>query len=158
MLPAQVVRTGADVTIVAWSRMVSHALEAADVLDAEGIDAEVVDLRTIVPLDRETVLASFARTNRMVIAQEAVTNVVRHADATRVDVDVHETEDGMISVSIVDDGRRTPGAPSAEAADGGNGIAGMRERAHLLGGTFSAENQGSGFAVRASIPREVVEK
>jgi signal transduction histidine kinase len=92
------------------------------------------------------------------IVQESITNVVRHADATRVDVDVHETEDGMISVSIVDDGRRTPGAPSAETADGGNGIAGMRERAHLLGGTFSAERQDPGFAVRASIPLEVVEK
>ncbi|KAA1394313.1 alpha-ketoacid dehydrogenase subunit alpha/beta [Aeromicrobium ginsengisoli] len=71
---AHVVRPGADVTIVAWSRMVTHALDAAETLAAEGIDAEVIDLRTIVPLDRETVLESFARTNRMVIAQEAVTD------------------------------------------------------------------------------------
>ncbi len=71
---AKVVRPGTDVTIVAWSRMVAHALEAAETLQAEGVDVEVVDLRTIVPLDRETVLASFARTNRMVIAQEAVTD------------------------------------------------------------------------------------
>lgn len=71
---AHIVRPGTDVTIVAWSRMVTHALEAAETLRAEGIDVEVIDLRTIVPLDRETVLESFARTNRMVIAQEAVTD------------------------------------------------------------------------------------
>ncbi|CUR59868.1 putative acetoin dehydrogenase E1 component [metagenome] len=71
---AAVVRPGRDVTIVSWSRMVTHALEAAETLAAEGIEAEVVDLRTIVPLDRATVLASFAHTNRMVIAQEAVTD------------------------------------------------------------------------------------
>jgi 2-oxoisovalerate dehydrogenase E1 component len=71
---ANIVRPGTDVTVVAWSRMVSHALEAATVLEAEGIDVEVVDLRSIVPLDRATILESFARTNRMVIAQEAVTD------------------------------------------------------------------------------------
>ncbi|MDT4893163.1 MAG: 2-oxoisovalerate dehydrogenase component [Pseudonocardiales bacterium] len=69
---ARVVRPGSDVTIVSWSRMVLDALDAASTLADEGIDAEVIDLRTIVPLDRDTVLASFARTNRMVIAQEAV--------------------------------------------------------------------------------------
>lgn len=71
---AAVVRPGTDVTIVAWSRMVTHALEAAETMKAEGVDVEVIDLRTIVPLDRATVLESFARTNRMVIAQEAVTD------------------------------------------------------------------------------------
>jgi 2-oxoisovalerate dehydrogenase E1 component len=69
---AHIVRPGSDVTIVSWSRMVLDALDAAASLAAEGIDAEVIDLRTIVPLDRSTVLASFAKTNRMVIAQEAV--------------------------------------------------------------------------------------
>ncbi len=69
---AAVVRPGHDVTIVSWSRMVFEALEAAERLAQEGIEAEVIDLRTIVPLDRATVLESFRRTNRMVIAQEAV--------------------------------------------------------------------------------------
>jgi 2-oxoisovalerate dehydrogenase E1 component len=69
---AHIVRAGNDVTIVSWSRMVLDALDAAATLAAEGIDAEVIDLRTIVPLDRSTVLTSFAKTNRMVIAQEAV--------------------------------------------------------------------------------------
>lgn len=69
---ARVVRPGTDVTIVSWSRMVFEALAAAETLSTEGIDAEVLDLRTIVPLDREAVLASLARTNRLVIAHEAV--------------------------------------------------------------------------------------
>lgn len=69
---AAVTRPGSDVTIVSWSRMAMHALIAAESLADEGIDAEVIDLRTIAPLDRETILESFGRTNRMVIAQEAV--------------------------------------------------------------------------------------
>jgi 2-oxoisovalerate dehydrogenase E1 component len=71
---ARIVRRGRDVTIVSWSRMVHESLAAAETLAAEGIDAEVLDLRTISPLDREAVLESFARTNRMVIAQDAVTD------------------------------------------------------------------------------------
>jgi 2-oxoisovalerate dehydrogenase E1 component len=69
---AVVVRPGDDVTVVSWSRMVFDAMDAADTLRAEGIAAEVIDLRTIVPLDRETVLRSLRRTNRLVIAHEAV--------------------------------------------------------------------------------------
>jgi 2-oxoisovalerate dehydrogenase E1 component len=69
---AVVRRTGADVTIVSYSRMAAESLAAAGRLTQDGIDAEVIDLRTIAPLDWETVLTSFAKTNRMVIAHEAV--------------------------------------------------------------------------------------
>jgi 2-oxoisovalerate dehydrogenase E1 component len=69
---ARVVRPGRDVTVVSWSHMVFNALDAAEALREEGIDAEVIDLRTIVPLDRDTVLRSLHRTNRLVIAHEAV--------------------------------------------------------------------------------------
>jgi 2-oxoisovalerate dehydrogenase E1 component len=69
---ARVVRPGRDVTVVSWSHMVFDALDAAETLREEGIDAEVIDLRTIVPLDRDTVLRSLRRTNRLVIAHEAV--------------------------------------------------------------------------------------
>jgi 2-oxoisovalerate dehydrogenase E1 component len=69
---AKVVREGRDVTVVSWSRMLSMALAAADTLDEEGISAEVVDLRTISPLDRATILRSLEKTHRLVIAHEAV--------------------------------------------------------------------------------------
>jgi pyruvate/2-oxoglutarate/acetoin dehydrogenase E1 component len=65
-------RPGKDVTIVAWSAMVPKALEAAARLAAEGIDAEVIDPRTLVPLDRELIFDSVRRTEHLVIAQEAV--------------------------------------------------------------------------------------
>ena len=67
---AKVVRAGSDVTIVAYSIMVGKALEAADQLAAEGISAEVVDLRSLRPLDVETVTASVKKTNRLVSAEE----------------------------------------------------------------------------------------
>jgi pyruvate dehydrogenase E1 component beta subunit len=67
---AKVVKTGKDVTIAAFSRMVGVALEAAETLAKEGIDAEVVDLRTIRPLDTETLVASVKKTNRLVTVEE----------------------------------------------------------------------------------------
>jgi len=67
---ARIVREGKDVTIVTYSIAVGLALEAAETLAGEGIEAEVIDLRTLRPLDKETVLASLAKTNRLVIAEE----------------------------------------------------------------------------------------
>lgn len=67
---ARIVREGTDVTIVSYSIGVGLSLEAADTLAAEGISAEVIDLRTIRPLDTQTVLASLAKTNRLVVAEE----------------------------------------------------------------------------------------
>ena len=68
---ARIVREGSDVTLVAYSIAVGIALEAAETLAGEGIDAEVIDLRTIRPLDRQTVLASLKKTNRLVCVEEA---------------------------------------------------------------------------------------
>ena len=67
---ARIVREGKDATIVTYSIGVGLALEAADKLAEEGIDAEVIDLRTLRPLDKETVLKSLAKTNRLVVAEE----------------------------------------------------------------------------------------
>jgi pyruvate dehydrogenase E1 component beta subunit len=67
---AKVVRPGRDVTIAAYSIMVGKSLEAAEALAKEGIEAEVVDLRTIRPLDVETVAASVKKTNRLVSVEE----------------------------------------------------------------------------------------
>jgi pyruvate dehydrogenase E1 component beta subunit len=67
---ARIVRSGSHVTIVAYSIAVGLALEAAETLAGEGIEAEVIDLRTLRPLDKEAILASLAKTNRLIIAEE----------------------------------------------------------------------------------------
>jgi pyruvate dehydrogenase E1 component beta subunit len=67
---ASIVRAGKDVTLVSYSIGVGVSLEAAKLLAAEGIEAEVVDLRTLRPLDTATVLASLKKTNRMVVVEE----------------------------------------------------------------------------------------
>ena len=69
---AKVVRPGSDVTVVALSRLVPESLAAADELRADGIDVEVVDPRTLVPLDLDTIVQSVRRTHRLVVAHEAV--------------------------------------------------------------------------------------
>jgi 2-oxoisovalerate dehydrogenase E1 component len=69
---AAVVRPGTDVTVVSVSRMVHDALAAAELVAADGISAEVIDLRTVAPLDITTILESVARTSRLVVAHEAV--------------------------------------------------------------------------------------
>jgi acetoin:2,6-dichlorophenolindophenol oxidoreductase subunit beta len=69
---AGTLRSGNDVTIVALSRMVGEALAASERLAGDGIEAEVIDPRTLVPLDLETIVESVRRTNRLVVAHEAV--------------------------------------------------------------------------------------
>lgn len=68
---AQVVRPGKDVTVLAWGAMVPICLKAADLCEPRGADCEVIDLRTLVPLDEETILSSVKKTGRVVIVQEA---------------------------------------------------------------------------------------
>jgi pyruvate dehydrogenase E1 component beta subunit len=69
---ARVAREGQDVTVITYSEIVNRALAAAEALVAEGISVEVIDLRTISPWDRETVLASVTKTGRAVVVHEAV--------------------------------------------------------------------------------------
>lgn len=68
---ARIARLGRDVTVVAYSAMVQEALKAAEFLAEEGIELEVVDLRSVKPLDIPTILASVARTAHLLVAQEA---------------------------------------------------------------------------------------
>lgn len=68
---ARIVRPGTDVTVVALSLMVSHAIKAAEILAGEGISVEIVDPRTVSPLDTESILRSVARTGRLLIVDEA---------------------------------------------------------------------------------------
>ncbi|GAA4038571.1 pyruvate dehydrogenase complex E1 component subunit beta [Parerythrobacter jejuensis] len=67
---ARVMREGADITIVSYSIAVGWSLEAAEKLAEEGIDAEVIDLRTLRPLDKDAVLTSLAKTNRVIVVEE----------------------------------------------------------------------------------------
>ncbi len=72
---ADIKRPGRDVTIIAWSKMVHESLRAAERLSEEGIEAEVLDLRTLDPLDIDAILTSVARTRRAVVAEEGWRNV-----------------------------------------------------------------------------------
>ena len=69
---AKTLRAGRDLTIVSWSKAALWSLEAAGLLAADGIDAEVIDLRTLWPWDREAVFESAGRTGRVLIAHEAI--------------------------------------------------------------------------------------
>jgi len=71
---SRIARAGKDVTLIAYSAMVQGALDAAENLAHAGISAEVIDLRTLVPLDMATIAASVVKTHRVVIAHEAVRN------------------------------------------------------------------------------------
>jgi 2-oxoisovalerate dehydrogenase E1 component len=84
---AKIARPGTDVTLVSWSRMLVSALQAASALADEGISVEVVDLRTISPLDRPTILDSLSRTHRLVIAHEAVQDFGVGAEIAALAVD-----------------------------------------------------------------------
>ncbi len=68
---ARVLREGQDVTVVALALMAQHTLQAAETLAGEGLSVEVIDPRTIAPLDIDTVLASVAKTGRLLIVDEA---------------------------------------------------------------------------------------
>jgi pyruvate dehydrogenase E1 component beta subunit len=68
---ANILKAGSDVTIVGWQWGILKALEAADELADEGIDAEIIDIRTIVPLDTETIVNSCAKTGKLVVISES---------------------------------------------------------------------------------------
>ncbi|MDD5014596.1 MAG: alpha-ketoacid dehydrogenase subunit beta [Atribacterota bacterium] len=69
---AKVVRKGVDVTIVTYSSMLHKSLQAAEILAKEGINTEIIDLRTVLPYDKETILKSLKSTHRLVVIHEAV--------------------------------------------------------------------------------------
>jgi acetoin:2,6-dichlorophenolindophenol oxidoreductase subunit beta len=81
---ARVVREGTDVTVIAIGPLVHRALEAATKAEEDGISVEIVDPRTLQPLDEETLVASVKKTNRAVVAHEAVTRMGFGAEVTAV--------------------------------------------------------------------------
>ncbi|PHS67627.1 MAG: pyruvate dehydrogenase complex E1 component subunit beta [Flavobacterium sp.] len=68
---AEIKRKGADVTIVSFGKIIKEAYKAADILSKEGIECEIIDLRTVRPMDHKTILDSVKKTNRLVILEEA---------------------------------------------------------------------------------------
>jgi pyruvate dehydrogenase E1 component beta subunit len=95
---ARIARAGTDVTLIAYSAMVRSALDAAEELSSSGISAEVIDLRTLVPLDMATVAASVARTHRVVIAHEAVLNGGAGAEiAARIGTELFDELDAPVT-------------------------------------------------------------
>jgi len=94
---ARVARAGSDVTLIAYSAMVRNALQAAETLAASGLSVEVIDLRTLLPLDMATVAASVRKTHRAVIAHEAVQNCGLGAEiAARIGADSFDDLDAPV--------------------------------------------------------------
>jgi pyruvate dehydrogenase E1 component beta subunit len=104
------------VTLVAYSRMATESLLAAEQLSGEGIDCEVIDLRTLHPLDMDTVLASVRKTNRVVIVHEAVRSAGLGAEiAARVQEEAFDHLDAPVA-RIGAPFAPVPFSPSLEAA------------------------------------------
>ena len=102
----EVKRGGGDVTLIAWSGMVPRALAAASALASEGIEVEVVDPRTLVPLDRKLILESVRKTEHVVIAQEAVRRGGVASDiASLIQAEAFDHLDAPIEIVA---GRNTP--------------------------------------------------
>ena len=94
---AAVVREGSDVTIVSAMKSVHDAVEAAERLEQDRVSAEVIDLRTLVPLDMETVLASVRKTGRVVVAAQAIlTNSFVNEIVARIQAEAFDDLDGPV--------------------------------------------------------------
>ncbi len=92
---ARVARPGTDVTVVTLSLSVHHALDVADALAPEGIDVEVLDLRSLVPLDREAILTSVGKTGRLVVVDE---DYLSYGVSAEVVATVADQDPGMLVV------------------------------------------------------------
>jgi 2-oxoisovalerate dehydrogenase E1 component beta subunit len=114
---ANIVRPGTHLTVLTYGLMVHRALEAAEQVFAEGVQAEVVDLRTLRPLDKETVLDSVRRTNKVLIVHEDnVTGGIGGELAAMIGQEAFEYLDGPITRLCGPDVPAWPFAPQLEAA------------------------------------------
>lgn len=114
--PARIAREGADLTVVTWGAMVWTALEAAEVLAGEGVDVEVVDLRTLAPLDTDAILTSVKKTSKALVLHEAcLTGGFGGEVAARIAEDAFEWLDAPVRrIASLD--TPVPFAPELEAA------------------------------------------
>ena len=97
---ARVARAGSDVSVVCYGALVDESLKAADALASEGVDVEVIDLRSLQPWDEEAVLATLKKTHRLVVAHEAVTDFGPGAEivARMADVGFDELDAPIVRV------------------------------------------------------------
>jgi len=94
---ARLAREGRDLSVITYGAMLQVALEAAGRLEAEGIDLEVLDLRTIKPLDQEAILATVRKTSRVIVlTEEQTTGSVAGEVAARISQDAFEWLDGPV--------------------------------------------------------------
>lgn len=108
---ANVLREGSDVTLISYGRQVHVCKEAADQLAAEGISAEVIDLRSLVPLDEATIFASVTKTKRAVVVHEAVT---RCGFGAELSSRIHEELWGTIAAPVQRVGGKNTPVPYAK--------------------------------------------
>lgn len=94
---ANIVREGSDVTVVTLSLSVHHVLDVAEKIVGDGIDCEVIDLRSLVPLDRETILGSVAKTGRLVIVDE---DYLSYGLSAEVAATVTDVDPGMLRAPV----------------------------------------------------------
>lgn len=132
---AAVVREGGDVTLVSASKGVRDCLEAAEQLASEGIEAEVIDLRTLRPLDVDTVLASVAKTNRVVIVEENATLGGWAANLLGIVADraLHDLDDAWVIASGETPIPYSPTLEDSFLPSGESIAAEVRGRAGLVG-------------------------
>jgi 2-oxoisovalerate dehydrogenase E1 component beta subunit len=94
---ARVARAGADISVITYAAMVHTALEAAEVLSKEGIDLEIIDLRTLAPLDRDTILQTVRKTNKaMVLHEDTRTGGIAGEIAAIINEEAFDDLDGPI--------------------------------------------------------------
>jgi pyruvate dehydrogenase E1 component beta subunit len=113
---AAIRKEGTDVTIISYGRLMNDVQKAAEELAGQGVSAEVIDLRTVAPLDMETVLASVAKTGRAVVVHEAVRTCGPAAEiATRIHEELHSQLKGPVKRLTAPDSP-VPAAPGLVGA------------------------------------------
>ena len=129
---ANVVREGRDVTLITYSAGVHQGLEIAEELDKEGISVEVVDVRTLVPLDVETIVNSVKKTSRAVVLHEAATRMGYGAEIAAT---IQEEAFWYLDQPILRIGGEEHPDPDQPTAGGrGDPAAGRHRRRHPEGG------------------------
>jgi len=158
---AAIAREGHDVTVLAWGMMLHESLAAAEALASEGIDAEVVDLRTLSPLDRDTILASLAKTRRLCVVHEDTVTMGLGAELCALAAEADVLDVPPVRVAMPD----IPGIPVDDNLEDAvlpnratirDALVRLVEHAHARGASSGAARSGrawNGAAYDPAIPQ-----